>query len=108
MGNFFRIGIIGSDNSHAEVFSKLINIPQAEQGEYLFPDCKVTAIYGQDMQRTKEVAQRAQIEFIASRLEELMDKVDAAMVVFRDGNLHAEYALPFIKAGIPTWISLLQ
>ena len=26
------------------------------------------------------------------------------MVVFRHGDLHAKYALPFIEAGIPTWI----
>jgi predicted dehydrogenase len=101
---FFRIGIVGSDSSHAEIFSKLINISEAENGKHLFQDCKVTAIYGHDEKRTKEVAQRSQIEFIASNLEELMDKVDAVMIVFRDGNLHAEYALPFIKAGIPVWI----
>ncbi|MCM0647569.1 Gfo/Idh/MocA family oxidoreductase [Clostridium swellfunianum] len=100
----FRIGILGSDSSHAEVFSKLINNPLPENGGLLFKDCKVTAIYGHDEQRTKEVAQRSQIEFIAEKAEELLDKVDAIMVVFRDGNLHAQYALPFIKIGIPTWI----
>jgi predicted dehydrogenase len=100
----YRIGIIGSDSSHAEVFSRLINITEAENEESLFPDCKVTAIYGHDEQRTKAVAEKAQIEFIAPNTEEIMDKVDAVMVVFRDGNLHAQYALPFIKAGIPVWI----
>ena len=30
-----RIGIIGSDNSHAEIFSKMLNIPN-ENGEYAF------------------------------------------------------------------------
>jgi predicted dehydrogenase len=102
--HIFRIGIIGSDSSHAEVFSKLINIPISKNQDYMFPDCKVVAIYGHDKQTTKEVAERSQIEFIASSPEELMDKVDAVMIVFRDGNLHAEYALPFIEAGIPTWI----
>lgn len=102
--NYIRIGIIGSDSSHAEVFSKLINIPQAESGELLFPDCKVTAIYGHDVHRTKEVAHRGRIDFIANTIDEMMVKVDAAMIVFRDGDLHSKYAYPFIKAGIPVWI----
>jgi len=41
---------------------------------------------------------------IARRPEELLDQVDAAMVVFRHGDLHLPYALPFIEAGIPVWL----
>lgn len=100
----FKIGIIGSDNSHAEIFSKLVNIPDQDTGEFKFPDCKVTGIFGLDKARTEQVAKDGRIELIAQTPEELMGKVDAVMVVFRHGKLHAEYALPFIKAGIPVWI----
>ncbi|NSW89352.1 MAG: Gfo/Idh/MocA family oxidoreductase [Firmicutes bacterium] len=100
----FRIGIIGSDNSHADAFSKLVNIPDPKTGEFLFPDCKITGIFGLEKKRTEEVAANGKIDFIAEKPEDLMDKVDAVMVVFRHGDLHAQYALPFIKAGIPTWI----
>lgn len=100
----YRIGIIGSDNSHAEAFSQLVNIPNPETGEYLYPDFKVTGIFGLDEVRTKQVAADGKIEFIAEKPEDLMGKVDAVMVVFRHGDLHAQYALPFIEAGIPTWI----
>lgn len=99
-----RIGIIGSDNSHADAFSKLINLPDPETGEYKYPDCRVTGIYGFDKQRTEEVAANGKIDFIAEKPEDLMGKIDAAMVVFRHGDLHMEYALPFIEAGIPTWV----
>ena len=100
----YRIGIIGSDNSHAVAFSKLANIKDAKTGEYLFPDVRVTGIFGLDKNRTEEVAREGQIEYIAQKPEDLMGKVDAVMVVFRHGDLHAPYALPFIRAGIPTWI----
>ena len=36
--SMFRIGILGSDNSHALVFSKLCNIPDAQTG--IFADRK--------------------------------------------------------------------
>lgn len=100
----FRIGIIGSDNSHADAFSKLINIPDDKTGEYRYPDCKVVGIFGLDRQRTAEVAKNGKIEFIAEKPEDLMSKVDAVMVVFRHGDLHMQYALPFIEAGVTTWI----
>lgn len=100
----FRIGILGSDNSHALAFSKLVNIPDEKTGEFAFPDARVTSIFGLDKKRTEEVARDGKIEFIAEKPEDLMDRVDAVMVVFRHGDLHAEYALPFIEAGIPAWI----
>lgn len=100
----FKIGIVGSDNSHAEAFSKLVNFPDSKTGEYAFPDCKVVGIYGFDKERTEQVARDGKIDFIAEKPEDLIGKVDAVMVVFRHGDLHAEYALPFIKAGIATWV----
>lgn len=99
----FRIGIIGSDNSHADVFSKLLNIPDP-QGDFQFPDFKVTGIFGLDKARTEQVAEVGRIDFIAETPEQLLGKVDAVMVVFRHGDLHIKYALPFIEVGVPTWI----
>ena len=100
----FRIGIVGSDNSHADAFSKLVNIPDEKTGEFLYPDCRVTGIFGLEKERTQQVALEGKIDFIAEKPEDLLGKVDAVMVVFRHGDLHAKYALMFIEAGIPTWI----
>lgn len=99
-----RIGIIGSDSSHAVVFSKLANIRDEKTGEFLIPDTRVTAIFGLDSNRTREVANEGKIEFIAEKPEDLIGKVDAVMVVLRHGDLHIHYSLPFIKAGIPVWV----
>lgn len=66
--------------------------------------CKVVGIFGLEKERTLQVAQSGGIEFIAEKSEDLIGKVDAVMVVFRHGDLHVKYALPFIEAGIPTWV----
>lgn len=118
----FRIGIIGSDNSHADAFSKLLNIgldPKDEQAKYLmgntpipegsgnvfpYPDYKVTALFGTDPERNRQVAEVGNIPLVVDNPEDMMGKVDGVMVVWRHGNLHMQYAMPFIKAGMPVWI----
>lgn len=116
-----RIGIVGSDNSHAEAFSKLLNVgldpadPQtrllcpdgsAQSGSYVFPfsDFKVTAIFGTDPVRTEEVARIGNIPTIVQKPEDMIGAVDAVMVVWRHGGLHYQYALPFVNAGMPVWV----
>lgn len=99
-----KIGIVGSDSTHAEAFAKLFNLPDKDSGEYNFPDYRVTAIYGSDGERTKKFADSGRIESIVEKPEDLIGMVDAVMVVLRHGDLHAEYSIPFLEAGIPTWI----
>ena len=70
----FRIGIIGSDNSHAR-FSKLVNLPDPKSEQYLFPDCRVVGIFGLDKERTKQVARDGGIDFIAEKPEDLMERL---------------------------------
>lgn len=98
-----HIGIIGSDSSHALAFSKLANLPD-EAGNYLYDNVRVTSIFGFDKERTMEVAKEGKIETIVDHPKEMLSTVDAVMVVFRHGNLHYAYALPFVEAGIPTWV----
>lgn len=102
--NMIRIGILGSDSSHALAFAKLCNIPDSNTGQYNFPDVRITTIYGHDKNETEKTALEGNIKEIVSSPDELIGKVDGVMVLFRDGNLHVPYALPFIKKGIPVWI----
>lgn len=101
----FRIGILGSDNTHALHFAKLCNLPD-ENGNYIYDDVRVTALYGRDddPQHTKTVAEQGGVEFIAQTPEEFIGKVDAVMVVNRKGSLHVPEILPFIEQGYPVWI----
>ena len=98
-----RIGIVGSDNSHAQRFPELTNLPDWPAEKHV-DGAQVVAIWGRDPARTQEVAQAANIPTIVSDPAEMLGMVDAAMVVFRHGGLHRQYAEPFIKAGIPTFI----
>ncbi|MGM9625762.1 MAG: Gfo/Idh/MocA family oxidoreductase [Eubacteriales bacterium] len=99
----FRIGILGSENSHAMAFSKIFNGIDAQYaGE--FDDIRVVGTFGTDDASNKALVNDAGVEFIADRPEDLLGHVDAVMVTARDGRYHAQYARPFIEAGMPAFI----
>jgi len=100
-GEMIRIGIVGSDNSHAISFSRLCN-REEEPGHVR--GAKVLYLFGFDEARNREVAEEGAIPEIVSDPREMLGKVDAVMVVFRHGDLHAKYALPFIRAGVATFV----
>lgn len=94
-----KIGIIGSDNSHAGAFSKAINIDKLT-GQ----DIQVSHIWGMNANETKLKASEGNIPYIVQKPEEMLKQVDAIMIVLRHGGLHLEYAKPFLEAGIPVFI----
>ena len=96
-----RIGIIGSDNSHAITFSQMIN---DQKHKYHVNGMKVLYLYGLDEERNKEVSEKGGIPYIVKRPEDMIGKIDCAFIEFRDGALHYKYAKPFIEAGIPVFI----
>jgi predicted dehydrogenase len=98
----FRLGIVGSDNSHADAFSKLANLDNGYNGLKI-DDVRVTHIYGTDPARTKEVADAGQIPNIVASAEEMIGHIDGVICVWRHGGKHIE-ALPFLRAGIPAFI----
>lgn len=98
-----KIGIVGSDNSHAIQFSKLTNLPEERNGLKV-EEAKVVAIWGTQRKRTEEVAKEGDISEIVNYPEDMIGKIDAAMVVLRDGGTHYRFSKPFIEANIPTFI----
>ncbi len=96
-----RLGIVGSDNSHAIAFSKLCNVEGAEPH---VDGVQVVALYGRDPERNEEVKAEGNIPMVVDSPEDMIGQVDAALVVFRDGGLHREHAEPLIRAGIPTFV----
>lgn len=99
-----RIGIIGTENSHAIAFSKIINLSLSGAGERLYKDLKVVGVYGPDQASAKEVAKICGADFIADSPEDFFGRVDAMMITSRKGSVHAGYAMPFIERGIPLFI----
>ena len=99
----FRLGIVGSDNSHAEAFSKLANLDEGINGLRM-EGCRVTHIYGTDPKRTEEVARNGRIPTIVTKVEDMIGAVDGIMCVWRHGGKHLADTMPFLKAGIPAFV----
>jgi predicted dehydrogenase len=99
----FKIGILGSDNSHADRFSEILNRP--DHPSYL-PDsgAQVVAIWGQEAERTQQVAENSKIATIVDSPTDMIGQVDAVICVTRHGGLHRELVTPYLEAGIPTFV----
>jgi predicted dehydrogenase len=93
-----KIGIIGTDGSHSLAFCDMLN------NKRLFENVTVTHIFGLNQQETEAVLHKVSIENVVENTNEMIGQVDGVMIVFRDGNLHLQYAKPFIEAKIPVWI----
>lgn len=102
-----RIGAIGIDSSHLPEFTKRINALN-ERGE---TRCRVTSFWSDgrhDLPTDQAAKWRAStLEMGASEaksLDELLDNVDATMVLAVNGNRHLELARAPLKRGLPTYI----
>jgi predicted dehydrogenase len=98
-----RIGILGSDNSHADRFSEILNRPehpsyQADAG------ARVVAIWGAEPDRTRQVAETNHIAEIIDSPAAMLGKVDAILCVTRHGGLHRSLVEPYLSAGAPTFV----
>ena len=100
-----NIGLIGTQSMHAWAFAEVCNIPDSE-GNYNFPDARVTAVYGVDdtEEHIKLTLEKGNIPTAVSSLEELMEHCNAFMILQRRGGEHMEYADQLIRKGYPVFI----
>lgn len=98
-----KIGILGSDSSHADRFSEILN--RADHPSY-WPeaDAKVVAIWGAEAARTEQVARDNLIDEVVATPEAMLGKVDAVFCVTRHGGTHLELVRPYLQAGVPTFV----
>ncbi len=103
-----RIGIIGLDTGHSEVFTRMINSGGAEMKAY-----KVVAAYAQGskdiesaLNLRKEVVPKVKEMGIAivDSIESLLAEVDFILLESNDGRPHLEQLIPVLKAGKPVFI----
>jgi predicted dehydrogenase len=99
----FRLGIVGSDNSHSLAFAKLCNTGQEVEGETI-EGVRVTHICGADPEITRERAEGGEIANIVSGPEGMVGQVDGALCVRRHGGSHLADARPLLEAGIPVFV----
>lgn len=88
-----RIGIVGTENSHAEHYIRMFNV------EHRHGDAVVTALSGGDNDRNRHLAAIGAIDRVVSEPADMLEGVDAVIVCSRDGAQHREEASPFLRAG---------
>lgn len=103
-----RVGIIGLDTSHSEVFSRLINSGTTEIKGY-----RVVAAYAPGskdipsaLKLAKDVVPQVKSMGIAivDTIDALLSQVDVVLLESNDGRPHLEQVMPVLKAGKPVFI----
>ena len=93
-----KVAILGTENSHAMAFAKLIkNDPD-------FACMELVGVYGYDKAANDKLTEEGLVSCVASGPHEFLGKVDGILVTARHGDHHYEYALPYIKAGCAAFI----
>lgn len=107
MDNVFRLGVIGTDNSHAVAFTQRINAANDAKET----KCRVTAIWHDDKPDTApERAKKHLGEAIKlgakeiDTLEHMLDQVDGVIMVQVNGNKHYDLARPVLEHNLPLFI----
>lgn len=98
-----RIGIIGTENSHAMAFAKYFNLPEEATGKCPYEDIRVTAIMGSEAS-TGAILEKVGQMTVCTTAEEMAQQVDAVMIVNQKGSVHYENAMPFVKKGMPIFV----
>jgi len=93
-----RVGIIGAENSHTANLGKLFNVEKA------FPGVELQYVWGETEELAKKAMEEGKIPNMVKKPEDMLGKIDALIVDHRHAKFHLEPAIPFIKAGIPTFI----
>jgi len=97
-GKKVRVGIIGAENSHTVNFGRMFNVDKK------FPGVEVVAVWGETDEFAKSAAERGSIPRIVKEQSQLLGMIDALIIDHRHAKYHAAAAIPFIEAGIPTFI----
>ena len=98
-----KVGLIGSDNSHVERFTEILNLDD-HPSYWKNSNAAVWAIWGEDEARTREAASAGQIPVIASSPQEVAEQCDLVFTISRRADVHLDHARPVIEAGKPLFV----
>ncbi|HYH12331.1 MAG TPA: Gfo/Idh/MocA family oxidoreductase, partial [Thermomicrobiales bacterium] len=99
------IGMVGVNTSHADQFLRILNGSEREPA--LVDNSPVIAIWGNDdPTRVQELAGRHGVPELVTDPTEMIGKVDGVLIIddTGGGESHPELAMPFLEAGVPTFI----
>ena len=91
----YRIAILGSENSHADSFLKIINES--------YTDIEVVGVFSEEEEANKRMKENFGV-YCAESYDEFVGKIDGVVITARDGKNHYKYAKPYISSGIPMFI----
>ena len=95
----YRIGLVGSENSHARAFAKVFSQDPD------FQDLAVTAVCGNEgRDKSEKILEYFPDAVIVESPGEMLPLVDAVMITSRDGIFHYPYAKTFLDAGKPLFV----
>ena len=106
-----RVGIVGTNTSHAGVFAGLLN--GVDGGSPQVEDARVVGVWSSGEEglsgmhsSAAELAAAYQIDQVVTEPTELIGAVDLVLILddLDGGALHAELARPFLEAGVPTYV----
>ena len=92
-----KIAILGTENSHALAFAKLLKDPK-------YADIELCGIYGYDTDANMGILDIWPGIESAPSPYAFLGRVDGVVITARHGTHHYEYGLPYIKAGVPAFI----
>lgn len=93
-----RIGIVGTENSHADHYVRHFNTDKD------YPGHRVVALAGGGSERNLKLAEAGGIEHIVDGPEQLVGLIDAGIVCSRDGGQHRAEASALLGAGLPVLV----
>lgn len=93
-----RIGIVGTENSHADHYVRHFNTDED------YPGHRVVALAGGASERNVTLAEAGGIEHIVEAPEQLVGLIDAGIVCSRDGGQHRAEASVLLDAGLPVLV----
>lgn len=104
-----RVGLIDCDTSHVVAFTQRLNHVGIDDAQWVDGARVVAAYPGTSLISPERIPHHVQqlrdygID-IVDRAEDLLGRIDAVFVESVDGSVHLERALPFIEAGLPTFV----
>lgn len=100
----YKIAIIGSENSHARRFAKILHQGHPLLGNVPYSDFQIVGICGENPDENKYLQETYNIPEISDDPEHWVGKIDGVMVTARHGAKHFSYAKKYIENGIPAFI----
>lgn len=91
-----RIGLIGTESSHARAFAEIIGRSPRR--------ATVTAVLEEGDGAGEQLAEQFGMPRVLGSLEEMTQTVDAVMIFYRDGARHEPAARRMLEAGVSVWL----